>query len=117
MLRRRMRYPVPVLGFLMLACSSLVGPAFETSVPTLEPRGLLGMAGSDAHCQVKNLGNAPAPATVTFTVKLKDGTTTMADEYVMLQPKELKTVDHAFYTLKIVDPADVTIACKAVVAK
>lgn len=112
-----MRSPHALALLPLLGCSLLGGAGFETSDATIEQRGAFGIGGSEAHCRVKNLGNSPAPATVTFSVKTSDGTTMSADEYVMLQPKEPKVVDHAFYTINLAAKGDATVTCKAVAAK
>ncbi|MFN7143610.1 MAG: hypothetical protein ACK4YP_07545 [Myxococcota bacterium] len=101
-----------VLSAFCLGCSGLLGPSFDaTDAKLAEPE--LFAAGARATCTVKNLGDAPAPATVSFTLTLADGTVVQADEYAMLDPKEQKAVDHVFDGVRVKDRTGTKVTCTA----
>lgn len=59
-----------------------------------------------ARCEVKNLGPAAAPATVTFTLHRPDGTKITAQEFVMLDAGEEAEVHHDFGEARLGDEND-----------
>ena len=94
----------------LLGCSGLGGPAFEAKDGTIEDPGYFG-TNAKTTCTVKNLGDAPAPATASFTLRLADGTTVTADEYVMLDPKEARPITHEFKDVRVKNKDKSTVEC------
>ena len=104
------RIPFVVLIASLLGCSGLGGPAFEAKNGTIEDPGFFGTS-TKTTCTVKNLGDKPAPATASFTLRLADGTTVTADEYVMLDPKEARPVTHEFKDVRVKDKDKSSVEC------
>lgn len=96
----------------LLGCSGLGGPAFEAKGGTIEDPGFFATS-TKTTCTVKNLGDKPAPATASFTLKLADGTTVTAEEYVMLDPKEARPVTHEFKDVRVKEKDKSTVECSA----
>lgn len=104
------------LSALSLGCSGLLGPSFDATDAKLAEPSLFS-SGAKATCTVKNLGDAPAPATVTYELTLADGTVVTGDEYAMLDPKEQKAVEHIFDGVRVKDRAGTKVTCTARPAK
>lgn len=103
---------------MVLACGGLIDPGFEVHGGKVDGAcsGLLDYC-ARARCSVKNLSAKPAPATVTFELHQPNGSTVSGSEYVMLNPKETKTVHHDFQEAKLLDMKSTTVNCAATAAK